>query len=170
VIRPRRGRDSDALVALLRAVYISDGYPSNWPSDPSGWLSGRRTIRAWVREEQDELLGHVALTAPDRDRAWPEWQQATGVRSERLAVLRRLFVAPDRRRGGVGAGLVEVAEREAASRGLQPVLDVGADNATAIAFWRNRRWREVGQASLPPGDEGRPLQLLLFVAPTVVPK
>lgn len=165
MIRLRRDPDVERLVALLRTVYVSNGYPSNWPKDPARWLAGQRTIGAWVREERGQLVGHVSLTMPDPDRAWTEWQQATDVPRERLAVMRRLFVAPDWRGSGVGTSLADAAEQEAATRGLQAVLDVADHNTAAIAFWRNRGWREVGHATLPPGDEGRRLRLLLFVAP-----
>jgi GNAT superfamily N-acetyltransferase len=165
MIRLRADPDVEPLVALLFTVYVSNGYPANWPKDPVRWLAGHRTIGAWVREERGELVGHVSLTLPDASRAWPEWQQATDVHRDRLAVMRRLFVSPDWRGRGVTSSLVDVAERAAATRGLQPVLDVADHNTAAIAFWRNRGWREVGHATLPPGDEGLPVRLVLFVAP-----
>jgi ribosomal protein S18 acetylase RimI-like enzyme len=65
----------------------------------------------------------------------------------------------------VGAALVERAEHEASDRELALVLDVAEHNNAAIAFWKDRGWRQVGTAMLPPGDEGRPLRLLLLVAP-----
>jgi GNAT superfamily N-acetyltransferase len=164
MVRARRDEDLDALVVLLHAVYLTDGYPANWPNDPSHWLAGSRTIAAWIFEERGEVLGHLALTAPAPDRAWPEWQQACGVPSGRLCVMRRLFVDPNSRRNGVGTALVKTAEREAAARGMPLVLDVAADNRAAISFWTSHGWRDVGQARLPPGDEGRPLRLRLLVA------
>lgn len=149
---------------LLRTVYASDGYPANWPNDPITWLAGRRTFAAWVGEHDGELTGHVALTAPDPDRAWPRWVEALALPLERVAVIRRLFVAPQSRRQGLATTLVERAECEASSRELALVLDVAHDNRAAITFWKRRGWREVGQATLPPGDEGLPLRLLLLVA------
>lgn len=149
---------------LLRTVYTSDGYPANWPKDPTRWLAGRRTLAAWVGEHDGELIGHVALTAPDPDRAWPEWVEVLALPLERLAVVRRLFVAPQSRRRGLATTLVKRVECEASTRELALVLDVAHHNHAAIEFWKRRGWREVGQVTLPPGDEGLPLRLLLLVA------
>jgi GNAT superfamily N-acetyltransferase len=164
MVRARRDEDLDALVVLLRAAYLTDGYPANWPNDPRRWLASSNTIAAWIFEERGGVLGHLALTAPAPDRAWPAWQQACGVPGECLSVMRRLFVDPNSRRNGVGTALVKTAEREAAARGMPLVLDVAADNRDAISFWKRHGWRDVGEASLPPGDEGRPLRLRLLVA------
>ena len=164
LIRPRLDDDLEICVRLLRTVYRSDGYPANWPKDPISWLAGRRTLAAWVGEEDGKLTGHVALTEPDPDRAWPQWAEALALPLERLAVIRRLFVAPQSRRRGLATTLVERAECEASNRELALVLDVAEHNHATIRFWKHRGWREVGQATLPPGDEGRPLRLLLLVA------
>jgi GNAT superfamily N-acetyltransferase len=164
MVRARRDEDLEPLVVLLRAVYLTDGYPANWPNDPRRWLASSRTIAAWIFEERGEVLGHLALTAPAPGRAWPEWQEACDVPYERLSVMRRLFVDPNSRRKGVGTALVKTAEREAAARGMPLVLDVAADNRTAISFWKRHGWHDVGEARLPPGDEGRPLPLRLLVA------
>jgi ribosomal protein S18 acetylase RimI-like enzyme len=164
MVRARRDEDLERLVAVLEVVHESDGYPANWPKDPVRWLGGGRTIAAWVYEDQGEILGHLALTPPDPERNWPEWQEEQRP-AERLAVMRRLFVARDRRRRGIARQLMRVAAGEASARQLYPVLDVSDDNHAAIAFWLAHGWREVGQASLPPGDEGRALRLVLLAAP-----
>ena len=169
MIRPRRPGDLKRLVALLRAVYTSEGYPANWPNDPARWLALGRAIVAWVCEEDGELVGHLALTRPDPDRTWPQWQEALRARPEGLAVMRRLFVAPDRRRGGIASDLLTTAKTEADKRGLHPVLDVSDDNRGAIAFWKAHGWRQVGEALLPPGDEGHPLRLVLLIGPRGFP-
>jgi GNAT superfamily N-acetyltransferase len=164
VVRPRRDRDVQPCVALLRSVYRANGYPANWPNDPVRWLAAPRTIGAWVFEHRGELLGHVALTTPDPERAWKQWQDALQQPSERLAVMRRLFVAENARRKGVATQLINAAEATAADHGLHLVLDVADHNRAAIAFWKTHGWREVGDAMLPPGDQGHELRLLLLVA------
>jgi GNAT superfamily N-acetyltransferase len=164
VVRPRRDPDLEPLVVLLRSVYCADGYPANWPNDPTRWLAAPCTIGAWVFERGGQLGGHLALTAPDPARAWQQWQDALQQPRERLAVMRRLFVAPNARRTGVATGLIKAAEAAAAERGLHLVLDVADHNRAAIGFWNRHGWREVGQAMLPPGDEGHQLRLLLLVA------
>ncbi|MGZ4229344.1 MAG: GNAT family N-acetyltransferase [Solirubrobacteraceae bacterium] len=156
------------MVVLLRSVYRADGYPANWPDDPIRWLAGTRTIAAWIFEHRSELVGHLALTAPDPDRAWPQWHETVQQPRERLAVMRRLFVDPNSRRKGVATHLIKAAERTAAEYGLQLVLDVADHNRAAIEFWKTHGRRGVGEATLPPGDEGRTLRLLLLVAPSPV--
>jgi GNAT superfamily N-acetyltransferase len=165
VVRLRRDEDLQSLVLLLRSVYRAHGYPANWPNDPIRWLAGVRTIGAWIFEHRRDLVGHLALTGPDPERAWPQWQEALQQPCERLAVMRRLFVAPSSRRKGVATHLIKAAERAAAQHELHLVLDVADHNSAAIGFWKTHGWREVGEATLPPGAEGRPLKLLLLVAP-----
>ena len=165
MIRPRNDEDVDRCIRLLRTVYLNDGYPANWPNDPEQWLAGRNTTAAWVADERGELVGHIALTAPDPQRTWQQWQGAVGVGAERLAVVRRLFVAPRWRRQGVATSLLDCAQREADRQERRLVLDVADHNHAAIDFWKRHGWLQVGRASLPPGDEGRALRLLLFVAP-----
>jgi GNAT superfamily N-acetyltransferase len=165
MIRPRREQDLQRAAVALRTVYLSDGYPANWPKDPQRWIAGRQTIGAWVCEHGDQLVGHIALTAADADRAWPQWGEALNLKAESLAEVSRFFVTPNERTKGVGEGLMSSAERAAAGRGLHLVLAVADHNHAAISFYAKRGWHEVGRAALPPGDEGRALRLLLFVAP-----
>lgn len=165
MIRPRQDDDLERLVPVLREVYTRDGYPANWPNHPARWLTDERTIGAWVADELGDLVGHVALIATDRDDAWPEWRDALGVSGDGLAVIRRLFVAPTWRRTGLATRLIDQAASRAADKELPLVLDVADHNHAAINFWEQHGWRRVGHAALPPGDEGRPLRLILFAAP-----
>jgi GNAT superfamily N-acetyltransferase len=165
VVRPRRDEDLERLIVLLRSVHRADGYPANWPTDPRRWLAGSSTIAAWVFEDAGEAVGHLALTWPDPERTWPQWQAALQMPFAHIAVMRRLFVAPGYRRQQVATQLMKVAGRRAAELGLHLVLDVADDNHGAILFWRTHGWRQVGEATLPPGDEGHALRLLLLVGP-----
>ena len=164
MVRARRDEDLEPLFVLLRSVYRADSYPANWPNDPIRWVAARREFGAWVFERRGELVGHLALTPPDPDRAWQQWQEALQQPTERLAVMRRLFVAPaapqERRRDAVDQGCRGQCRRTRTAL----VLDVADDNRAAIEFWRTHGWREVGQATLPPGDEGHELTVLLLVA------
>ncbi len=157
--RARKPGDLDRCVALLRAVHDADRYPVRWPEDPARWIEGRRTIAAWVAEDRDEFVGHLALTAPDPESDWPQWREALGTPSDRLAVVRRFFVAPGRRERGVGGVLLDCAHAAAAAWGLRLVLDVADHNRAAIRFYEQRGWRRVGTAQRPP------LRLVLFVEP-----
>lgn len=165
MIRRRRDEDLRGAAVALRAVYLSDGYPTNWPNDPERWIAGRRVLGAWVCESDGEVVGHLALTAADAKKAWAQWREAVGLPVESLAVVSRFFVVPGERGKGIGAGLLSCAEVEAAARGLHLVLDVSEHNHAAIAMYVGRGWREVGRGTLPPGDEGRVVRLRLFVAP-----
>lgn len=165
MIRPRRDEDLERAVVALRGVYVSDGYPSNWPNDPERWIAGRRVLGAWVCEEDGQLVGHVVLTAVDQEKAWPQWREALDLPARALGVVSRFFVTTDWRKWGIGDELIARAERAAAERGLHLVLDVSEKNRAAISFYENRGWRRVGRATLPPGDEGHALKLVLFVGP-----
>jgi GNAT superfamily N-acetyltransferase len=165
MIRARRDEDLERAAVALRSVYLSDGYPTNWPKDPARWIAGRRVIGAWVCERGEQVVGHVALTAADPGRAFRQWSEALTLPVESLAVVSRFFVTPGERERGVGARLISRVERAAADRGLHLVLAVSDHNRAAISFYEKRRWRRVGRGTLPPGDEGRTVHLLLFVAP-----
>jgi len=144
---------------VLHAVHLADSYPVRWPEQPAQWIAGPRTIAAWVSENRDELVGHLALTAPDPDSDWPQWRQALAVPSDRLAVVRRFFVAPEWRRQGVGDALLGLGHGEASRRGLRLALDVAVHNQAAIRFYEHRGWRRVGEAKRAW------LELVLFVEP-----
>jgi ribosomal protein S18 acetylase RimI-like enzyme len=78
--------------------------------------------------------------------------------------MRRRFVARNARRKGIATQLIKSAEAAAAERELHLVLDAADHNRAAIEFWKTHGWREIGQATLPSGDEGHELRLLLLVA------
>ena len=65
MIRPRRDTDLEDLAASLRTVYVSDGYPANWPKDRARWVTGDCTPGAWVSEDRGKLVGHTGLAALD---------------------------------------------------------------------------------------------------------
>lgn len=169
ITRPRREQDIARCVELLRAIYLQDAYPAKWPRDPAGWIAAKRTLAAWVSEDRGELVGHAALTAPDPQRDWSQWREALELPSQRLGVVRRLFVAAGWRRKGVATTLLHCVQREAAARDLRLVLDVAVHNQAAITFWQQHGWRRVGEALLPLGDEGQVLPLVLLVAPRGAP-
>jgi hypothetical protein len=81
VVRLRRDEDLQPLVGLLRSVYSADDYPANWPDDPVRWLAASGTIAAWIFEHGSELVGHLALTAPDPSRHGRSGRRHCGNRS-----------------------------------------------------------------------------------------
>src|ERR1700733_3294123 len=163
MVRTRRSEDLDRCVALLREVHDADRYPTVWPADPAGWLAGRRLLGAWVAEENDALVGHLALLGTDAARAHSQWCEALQLPVERLAVVSRLFVSPDARGRGIAGALLRRAEERARAAGLGLGLDVAAHNGAAIAFYARRGWRRVGTAELALGAEPWALDVVLFV-------
>ena len=162
-VRRRSDGDLDECVLLLEEIHRLDRYPAYWPGDPACWLSPSGLLGAWVAEE-GHIIGHVVLAAVGPGHAADIWSDATGVPPAELASATRLFVAPDRRRTGLGAALLNTALLAAAERRLHPVLDVVETNREAIRLYERQGWRRVH--SEPWGD-ARDEQLLLhyYVAP-----
>lgn len=142
---------------MLAAVHKADGYPVNWPAEPRAWLEGTDAIGAWVAELDGRVVGHVGLARPGPgDEAPGLWREAvseaaeaTGAagstgETEAVAVLSRLYVAPDARGHGIGALLMGRAAREARGRGLHPVLDVVSSDRSATALYERMGWRSLG--------------------------
>ncbi len=146
-------------------MHVSDGYPSRWPQDPPGWLTGGDGLSAWVSEGAGEIDGHLSLLGIDETRARREWREAVPVPVDRLAVISRFFVAPGARGRGIGSALLRTAEEHAAAHDLRLVLDVADHNHDAIAFYERRGWNRVGTASLLLDDGHSVLPVLLFVLP-----
>jgi GNAT superfamily N-acetyltransferase len=86
----------------------------------------------WVAEDDGEFLGHVGLR-----RVGP------------VALVTRLWVAPEARRNGVGAALLRAAEAQAQSLSLRPELEVSHWRRGAIALYEGAGWMRV--ASSPDG-------------------
>jgi len=80
-----------------------------------------RRRRRMQRPRRRSRRASPSLHRPDTAAA----RRATGLPAERLAVVSRLFTAPDLRRVGVGRALLRYATSQAESRALRAVLDVG---------------------------------------------
>jgi hypothetical protein len=94
-LRPRDDRDLPACVEALAEVHEADGYPTNWPERPAGWLSGTSLVGAWVAELDGRVAGHIALCRAEADDVAPVlWSGREGVPVEATGVVSRLFVAP----------------------------------------------------------------------------
>ena len=145
-IRDREEADVAACAELLERVHLADHYPCRWPADPRTWLSPAGLLVAFVAVRRGELQGHVALVAESE-------QGARGVLE-----LSRLFVSPERRRTGVGAGLVDAAVDHARKQEVRLVLEVVDDRPGARAFYERRGWRMTGrsEADWLASDGSRP--------------
>jgi GNAT superfamily N-acetyltransferase len=168
IIRARRQDEIDACVALLADVHAADGYPMYWPADPPRWLTPDNLLTAWVAEDENTLLGHVALCSAVGDSAAPLWSAASGLTTERIAVVAKLFVAPSARGRGLGTALLAEACAEARTRDLRPALEVLDHDRGAIALYERTGWHRVASAPAPwaraSGGEAL-LHYYLYIAP-----
>lgn len=152
-IRPRRDDDLDALVALGARMRAVEGYPPDSPGFfDHPWLA------AWVASRGDELVAHVALHDRSAESVNDLACAATGLPLVQLAVLARLFVAVECRRGGLARRLVDVAVAEAHAIRRQPVLDVNVLFEPAIALYESCGWTRVGDVRFAFTDAGRPYE------------
>lgn len=162
VIRPRRDEDLPACAAALRGVHESDGYPVHWPADPGRWLTPETMLGAWIAVAGPAVLGHVALAESGDAIA-----RAVGLAAPELALVSRLFVAVDARRGGVARDLLDCAARAASASGLQAVLEVHAIAAGAIALYERAGWRYVGSGEGAwTAADGLPAKVRFYIGPS----
>ncbi|GGO43860.1 GNAT family N-acetyltransferase [Streptomyces lasiicapitis] len=145
LVRHRGAADLGACARVLAEVHRGDGYPTNWPADPAGWLTPSGMVGAWVAVAGPGggVAGHVGLCAPgDGDIAPEMWGERGGAGG--VAVVSRLFVAPSARGRGIGAVLLDRVAEAARERGLWPVLDVVASDAGAVALYERAGWELLG--------------------------
>jgi GNAT superfamily N-acetyltransferase len=151
-IRERRDEDVSALESLAQLVHAGDGYPLYLPTDLRHFLVGPAAHGAWVVEEEEKLLGHVAL----HHRSWEGVMdlacQATGLAEDSLAVVARLLVSPGARRRGIGRALLETATRKARHLGLNPILDVAVRYEAANRLYQAEGWQCLGTVRFPIPD------------------
>lgn len=168
--RIRTPDDIAACAWLLAEVHAADGYPASWPADPAAWLSPPDVLAAWVAENENGVVGHVALRAATHTSGTPIWTAATSLPSDRLGEIARLYIAPGARGQGFGAALLATACDEARRQGLRPVLEVLDHDVAAITLYERTGWQRVASVSAPwsPLDDRRPL-LHYYVLPHVLP-
>jgi len=153
IVRQRGEADSDACVEMALAVHERDGYPLYLPTDLHAFVVSADALAAWVAERSGEILGHVAL---HRRSAAPILAVAGKVLRQppsRLGVVARLFVSPSAHRSGAGRALLDVASRDAAARGLWPILDVATGLHAAIAMYEKCGWKRIGELTVRFGDD-----------------
>ena len=116
-----------------------------------------------MAEHDGAVAGQVVLV--QRDQPAP-LREATGRDSGQLAEVTRLFVDPKARGAGLGGGLLTAATRDAAARGLRPVLQVVDGSAPAIALYEHAGWTRVGSATAGwSTPEGVHPTVLYYVSP-----
>jgi GNAT superfamily N-acetyltransferase len=145
LIRPRTDADLPALGQVLVEVHKRDGYPVEGVDDPIGWLVSDRLLGAWVAESDGRPVGHVVLSRPSSgDDAVRLWVEKAGADVSEVAVLGRMFVAPQGRGLKLGRHLTEAATAEARRRGLRAVLDVMAKDVAATHIYEALGWQLLG--------------------------
>lgn len=156
-----------ALLRILQRSHELFGYPVRASVVRADWLAMSDELGAWVAEHEGSVVGHIALhpTAvpghdAGEDEASAQWQRATGVAADRLAVVSR-FVTDGSVKGS-GTALLDHAVRAADEAGRVPVLLVEPDG-DALGFYRRRGWREIGTAVQQWGEHR--VDAVLMVAP-----
>ncbi|WP_194921731.1 GNAT family N-acetyltransferase, partial [Catenulispora rubra] len=143
------------------AVHEKDGYPVNWPTDPESWLTPDPMLGAWVAADGPSILGHVALAPPS-----DAFAEGISQPAQKLALVGRLFVAVDARRGGLASDLLSHAAQSARDEGRRAVLEVDANAAGAVAFYERAGWRFLRDDT---GDwiaaDGLPARVRIYLAP-----
>ncbi len=175
LIRPKTDADAGGCLELLQRVRAVDGYPLHLkPEHVAAFFTAEAETAAWVADVDGRIVGHVALHSPADYPTLAVAQQATGLPSDRLTLLARLFTSPDLRRTGLGRTLLRHATEHARSLGQRAVLDVGQSLLSGVALYEAEGWRRVGELHLPlvgvEGlDDGLMLDLWVYVSPTPEP-
>ncbi len=162
-VRPRTDDDLPACVRALEAVHASDGYPRSWPKDPAEWLRPNGCATAWVAEDQDatSIVGHVCVVRGVDD---PVVASLTGVTTDRLASVSRLFVPAAARGRGLAQALLGKVLSWASAQELQLMLDVVEDGGRAVALYERLGWCLVDRRQadwVTPRGERLPVRIYL---------
>jgi [ribosomal protein S18]-alanine N-acetyltransferase len=139
-LRPFEPVDA-AAAAELQAASMS----RSWSSASWGELAAAPTAFGLVAESAGRMVGAVLARAGADE-----------------AEILMLVVAPDVRRRGIAAWLLDSILEEAARHGARRVfLEVGAANPAALALYRRTGFVDAGRRSgyYTPGDEGDALLL-----------
>jgi GNAT superfamily N-acetyltransferase len=164
MVRERAEADIAACARLARLVHERDGYPHYPPGDLRSFIASPGAYRAWVAEQGGAVIGHVALHRGTTRPVLETASAALGRPPHRLGVVARLLVSPHTRRAGAGRALLETAAREAAARGLSPILDVATDLAAAISLYERCGWVRAGAVTVRFSD-GNTLREYVYLAP-----
>jgi GNAT superfamily N-acetyltransferase len=165
-VRERETADERPLLDIARRVHLLDGYPLYLPdADYASFLFGHATLGAWVAEDGRDVLGQVALHPRASRPVMALAATALNVPDDRLGVVARLLVDPERRRLGAGGALLDRAAREAVSRGLRPILDVVSALGDAIGLYEREGWRRLGEVTVTLGGEAT-VREYVYAAPS----
>ncbi|WP_101254531.1 GNAT family N-acetyltransferase [Streptomyces barkulensis] len=165
VIRPRQYEDIPEAAKALVRVHDLDGYPVEGVDQPEAWLTPPKLLRAWVAEVEGSVTGHVAINRPNGEEAVSLWVDHSQEEEAHVAVLSRLFVAPEARGKDAGGELMRTAMTYAQREGLRLVLDVLSKDTAAMRLYEKLGWQQIGSSTHSYGN-GRQTEAICYVSPT----
>ena len=171
-IRPRTEADIPSTVAALTTLYKTENYPLGANRNLQDFLTNPKNETSWVAlSPTNKIIGHVATSTKAHDDCLDVWRSLHPDQTDNeeggLAVLSRLFVLPEGRRGGVAAELVETAVKWNAERGIRLLLAVMVNSAAAIKLYDRLGWTRYG-VSNPVLPDGQVAEALCFAGPAPV--
>ena len=160
-IRPRTDADLDACVEVMAAVYANDGYPVEGMEGGAAFLGAGP---AWVAEREGEVIGHISIKEAKTDDVsvalW--WDKHPG---DRIAVLGRLMVHPEKRGGGSASRLIEAGTDWARENHRRLVLFGLAHNAAALRLYKRLDWVDFGETVFV-GSDGKQWPATCYASPS----
>lgn len=104
----------------------------------------------YVLVDNDHCLGIISINEEQS----PEYQQLDwSVEAEKVLVIHRLAVHPNRQKQGIGRQLMDFAENYASAKGYPSIrLDAYSGNPRALKFYQYRGYKKVGQLFFPKRD------------------
>lgn len=161
-VRSRRDSDTNAIVKVLDAVYQKDAYPQGTNDYRKFVTQGLQ--QAWVAELEGEIVGHVAIAAPDPSdlaiQLWHEQRQD----DDGIVLVKRLFVAPKARGRGAASSLLEAASAWSEDSGVKLILWTLVKDVAAIELYRRLGWAQFGTGTFHFGEHReKQMEALCFV-------
>jgi GNAT superfamily N-acetyltransferase len=151
-IRLRTDADLSALLAALKATHEVDQYPVLPNHVTREWLLEGDDGMAWVAEDGDDVVGHIAIADSEED---------PGSLS-----MHRLFVRPTARGRGVASALLTTVETYARLLGHDLFLEVVSHNIDAMRLYEKRGWRRVsGYVATWTAPDGTHPEINLYASP-----
>ncbi|KAI2770654.1 putative acetyltransferase [Daldinia loculata] len=161
-IRPRTDHDIPACLQVLNVVYKDSGYPVQGVGDPAQFFNKYETT--WVAEVGGTVVGHIALAEGAAGNVAVDLWQKQHPEDVHIAVIGRLFVHPDNRKGGTASKLISTAVKEARGRGQRLLMFALIKDQDAIRLYRKLGWQYFGNTVYNWG-EGNGMDAECFASP-----
>lgn len=122
--------------------------------DPENWIASPGVIRAWVAEQEGNVVGHIALMSSEQEDSARVWRDLNPDDPSGIAAVARLFVVQSARGQSLGNRLLRTAMQYAEENSVRLVLDVMLKDRAAIRLYEAAGWKKIGQAEHRHGDGG----------------